>query len=82
MDWQTILNTFLGALCGAMIPVLAFAFWLGGLAQQVKMIADRCMSREKDHCHHYERLNKHEVSLTNHETRLVSLEQWRAHEEA
>lgn len=82
MDWSVLLNTFLGALCGALIPVLVFAFWLGGLAQQVKQIAERCVGREKDHCHHYDRLTRHDVILGQHETRLVSLEQWRAHEEA
>lgn len=82
MEWDVLLNTFLGAAFGALTAVLPFAFWLGGLAQKVQQIAERCLSREKDHCHHYDRIHKHEVSLTNHETRLVSLEQWRAHEEA
>ena len=82
MDWTVLLNTFLGALLGALLPVLAFAFWLGGLAQQVKAILVRCDERKTDHCHHYNKLSSHEVTLGQHETRLVSLEQWRAHEEA
>ena len=81
MDWTVLLNTFLGALLGAMLPVMAFAFWLGGLAQQVKALCERCGKREADHCHHYNKLSVHDVAIGQHETRILSLEQWRSHEE-
>lgn len=82
MDWSTLLNTFLGALFGALMAVLPFAFRLGGLFNDVKNILKTCDKRATDHCHHYNKISTHEVTLGQHETRILSLEQWRAHEEA
>lgn len=80
MDWTSVIGTFLGALCGAAVPVACFVFWLGGVAEKMRAIAARCEKREKDHCHHYQKLNEHSVRLGNLDTRLVSIEQWRARE--
>lgn len=82
MDWISLGITFFGAMFGAFTAVLPVAYWLGGLAQTVKNILKTCDKRATDHCHHYAKITEHQVTLGQHETRLVSLEQWRAHEEA
>ena len=85
MDW----STFIPSMIGAAVPVCVFAFWLGGLAQSLKSlkesmtsaidtIHEQCDRRATDHCHHYERINKHEVKIGTIDTRVTSLEQWRA----
>ncbi len=89
MDW----STFIPSMIGASVPVCAFAFWLGGLAQSLKSlkesmtgalhaIREQCEKRATAHCHHYEKINTHEVKIGNLDTRVMSLEQWRAREEA
>jgi len=88
MDW----STFIPSMLGAAVPVCAFAFWLGGLAQSVKSLRETlnqaiaeirrtCDKRGSDHCHHYEQIHSHAIELENHSTRLVSLEQWRSRAE-
>lgn len=89
MDW----STFIPSMIGAAVPVCGFAFWLGGMAQSLKSlkeslasaliaIHEQCDKRATDHCHHYDKINEHEVKLGNIDTRVVSLEQWRVREEA
>lgn len=84
MDW----SAFIPSMLGASVPVVAFAFWLGGLDQNVKQLKEalksavetikqRCDQRSTDHCHHYEQINKHSVEIGNINTRVTSLEQWR-----
>lgn len=86
MDWTQIVVPLVSAMVGGAIPAVVSAFRLGTkvgeMVEKIQTIVERCEHREKDHCHHYEKINSHEVRLGNIDTRVVSLEQWRVREEA
>lgn len=82
MDWITLVISFVGSFIGAAIPVATFVFWMGGLAERIRLLCERCNERGRDHQHHYEVLNKHEVQIGRLDTRVGSLETWRTREEA
>ena len=82
IDWTGILTAFIASLFGSAIPVIGGVFWLGGMAEKIRALMEKCKAREQDHCHHYHKINEHDVRIGNIDTRVVSLEQWRAREEA
>lgn len=89
MNWHEIAASFLvpllSAMIGGAIPAIVSAFRLGNkvgeMLEKIRQIVERCEHREKDHCHHYEKINAHEVRLGNLDTRVMSLETWRVREE-
>jgi len=77
MDVAGFVLTGISAAIGASVPVVTFVFWLGGLAEKLKSVTERCQQRAVDHTHHYEAINRHSVEIGKIDTRVVSLEKWR-----
>lgn len=72
-----LLSVSVAAFTGACIPIVCFAFWLGGKLGDIKHIQETCGRREEDHKHHYQASETHAIKIGNLDTRVKSLEDWR-----
>ncbi len=74
MSWSTVLEQVVGAAIGAAVPLCGFVFWLGKISAELSATMKKCEGRERDHSHHYEKINDHSIRLENHERRITVLE--------
>jgi len=74
MEWANFGLNIISSMIGAAVPLAGFIFWLGKVSAELGGVMKRCENREKDHTHHYAKINDHSIRLENHERRIVVLE--------